>query len=160
MKEGTSSGETVEATDLRKESVGQALVRASRMLDDLTLTRLKKRSPEARASHVRMLPYVDVDGTRLTTLAARLGVTKQAVGQLVEELEGQGLLTREADPEDGRAKRVKLTARGKKALQDGLAQLDAIEEGLGARLGEKRVADLAATLVDALSWLEAESAKE
>lgn len=152
--------EGVEEAEERKESVGQALVRAARMLDDLAVSRLKKKSPEARASHTRMLPYVDSDGTRLTTLAARMGVTKQAIGQLVEELAGQGLLTREADPDDGRAKRVKLTPRGKKSVQDGLEKLAAIEEGLASHLGEKRLADLGSTLVDALAWLEQESAKE
>jgi DNA-binding MarR family transcriptional regulator len=141
------------------ETVGQALVRAARMLDDLAVGRLRKKSPEARASHTRLLPYIEAEGTRLTTLADRLGVTKQAIGQLVEELEGQGLLLREPDPDDGRAKRVKLTARGKRAMQDGLAQLGLLEAMLAASLGEKRMSDFGATLMDAIQCLEAESAK-
>ena len=144
----------------RLETVGQALVRAARMLDDLAVGRLKNKSPEARASHTRLLPYIDAEGTRLTTLADRLGVTKQAIGQLVEELEGQGLLLREPDPDDGRAKRVKLTARGKKAMQEGLVQLGFLEALLAEALGEKRMTDLGATLTEAIQCLEAESAKD
>jgi DNA-binding MarR family transcriptional regulator len=151
--------ETTE-TSARTETIGQALLRAARMLDDLAVGRLKSKSPEARASHTRLLPYIDAEGTRLTTLADRLGVTKQAIGQLVEELEGQGLLLREPDPDDGRAKRVKLTVRGKKAMHDGLVQMGLLEAVLGAALGEKRMIDLGATLMDAIQCLEAESAKD
>ena len=45
-------------------------------------------------------------------LARRVGVTKQAIGRLVRELEEDGLLTREADDADGRAFLVKFTEAG------------------------------------------------
>ena len=138
------------------ESAGQKLLRAARLLDEVLVARLKRVRAEARPSHARLLPYVDAEGTRLTVLAARLGVTKQATGQLVEELEGEGLLVREADPEDGRAKRVKLTPRGKKAVSDVTAQLAQLEAGLVAALGEGQGAALEAMLSSSLSYLEAE----
>lgn len=138
-----------------RESFGRALLGSSRLLEDVLVARLAARGSEARAAHTRLLPFVDAEGTRLTTLAARTGVTKQAVGQLVEELAADGLLVREADPEDGRAKRVKLLPRGKKALADIVAALESIEAELGAHLGPARAEALGATLVDALGWLEA-----
>jgi DNA-binding MarR family transcriptional regulator len=60
----------------------------------------------------RLLPYIDVDGTRSVDLARRLGVTKQAVGRLVKELEEDGLLCRESHEADGRAFLVKFTDEG------------------------------------------------
>ena len=153
------TAESGDVTADAPETVGRSLLRAARLLDDLLVARLVAKSSEARASHTRLLPFVDPEGTRLTTLAARTGVTKQAVGQLVEELEAQGLLAREADPEDGRAKRVKLLPRGKKALADTLTTLATLEAGLEEKLGPARLEALSGTLVDALAWLEAESAK-
>jgi DNA-binding MarR family transcriptional regulator len=60
----------------------------------------------------RVLPYIDVDGTRSVDLARRMGLSKQAVGKLVRELEEDGLLYREADGGDGRAFLVKFTDDG------------------------------------------------
>lgn len=64
----------------------------------------------------RLLPYLDIDGTRSVDIARRMGMTKQAVARLVKELEQEGLLYREADGADGRAFLVKFT-------EDGLAYL-------------------------------------
>ena len=63
-------------------------------------------------SRARLLPYLDVEGTRSTELARRMGVTKQAVARMVRELEDDGLLARDPDPDDRRAFRVVFTAAG------------------------------------------------
>ncbi len=60
----------------------------------------------------RVLPYIDVDGTRSVDLARRMGLSKQAVGKLVRELEEDGLLYREAVGADRRAFLVKFTDDG------------------------------------------------
>ncbi len=60
----------------------------------------------------RMLPYIDVQGTRSVDLARRMDVSKQAVARMVSELEEEGLLMREADGADGRASLVKFTDAG------------------------------------------------
>lgn len=60
----------------------------------------------------RLLPYIDIAGTRSVDLARRMGVTKQAVGRLVRELEEDGLLCRESHDADGRAFLVKFTDEG------------------------------------------------
>ena len=60
----------------------------------------------------RLLPFLPVEGARGVELARRLGVTKQAVGRLVAELEAAGLLRREPDPADGRAWLVQFTPAG------------------------------------------------
>jgi DNA-binding MarR family transcriptional regulator len=60
----------------------------------------------------RLLPYIDIEGTRSVDLARRMGLSKQAVGKLVRELEEDGLLYREVDGADGRAFLVKFTDAG------------------------------------------------
>src|SRR5829696_8838721 len=56
---------------------------------------------------------LDPEGTRLTVLAARGGLTHQSVGEVVTELERRGYVERIADPTDKRARLVNLTPRGR-----------------------------------------------
>jgi DNA-binding MarR family transcriptional regulator len=60
-------------------------------------------------------------GLRLSELADRLAVTRSTASESVTALERKGLLERRADPEDGRAVRITLTAAGRKASA-GLAE--------------------------------------
>lgn len=83
--------------------------------------------------------YLPSEGTRLTELARRVGTSKQAVGQVVSELEDMGVLTREPDPEDGRAKRVCFTPAGRRSLVEGLAIPGELEHELAERLGPRRL---------------------
>ena len=61
------------------------------------------------------LLLVERAGIRLVDLAAKAGVSKQAMMQAVDGLQGLGFVRRTADPSDGRAKAVRLTARGMRA---------------------------------------------
>ena len=65
--------------------------------------------PFASAS---LLWLLDEGGTRSTLLAQRAGVTKQAMSQLVRLMELQGYLEQIVDPNDARAKVVRMTERG------------------------------------------------
>ena len=64
------------------------------------------------ASHVHITRHLALDGLRLTDLAQRAHLTKQAMGKLVEQCEAWGLVERLADPRDARAKRIVFTAVG------------------------------------------------
>ncbi|WP_280405566.1 MarR family winged helix-turn-helix transcriptional regulator [Nocardia brasiliensis] len=61
----------------------------------------------------RIVAQIGAEGTRLTELAERAQVTKQTAGFLVDQLERAGYVERVADPSDGRARLVRLTARGR-----------------------------------------------
>lgn len=67
-----------------------------------------------RPAHMSILQHVDhpPGGTRITELADRAQMTKQSMGQLVADMEKNGLVERVSDPEDRRAKVVRLTQRG------------------------------------------------
>jgi DNA-binding MarR family transcriptional regulator len=96
--------------------------------------------PEIREGHGCVFGFVDPEGSRLTALAERSGFTKQAVGEAVDDLQRLGYVERVPDPSDGRAKLVRLTARGTAARMAGREILFDIEKRWAAQIGEERVA--------------------
>jgi DNA-binding MarR family transcriptional regulator len=75
-----------------------------------------------------LVPLFAEDGLRLSDLAQRSGLSKQAITGLVKLCEGDGLVARERDPEDGRAYRLRLSDRGREfraVAEKVLAELDA-----------------------------------
>jgi len=131
----------------KAKSTLQLLFKAARLLNERAIGRVRERSGQpVRVAHTTLLPHIDLEGTRLTEIARRLGVTKQAAGQLVDELVDMGTLERVPDPEDARAKLVRFTPRGKQALLAGLAVLTELEGELAKSLGKKRVSELHDTL--------------
>ena len=85
------------------------------------------------AAHIHIARHLAVQGSRLTDLAQRAGMTKQAMGALVNQCEAWGLVTREDDPTDARARRVVFTATG-------LAWLAAHKEAVAQATEEMRQA--------------------
>lgn len=138
----------------KRESTGQLLLRAARLFNERAVARVQRSGePRFRLAHTRLFPHIDLEGTRLTELARRAGVTKQAVGPLVAELESFGVVRRQPDPEDGRALQVRFTQRGMRALLHGLAVLGELEDELAGEIGTSRMRELRrglALLVDAL----------
>lgn len=71
---------------------------------------------------------------RITALANAQGVTQPSMTQLLRRLEDAGLVTRVADPTDGRVVLVELTAAGDETLHNRwntrLAHLDKVLESL------------------------------
>jgi DNA-binding MarR family transcriptional regulator len=71
-----------------------------------------------RRSHVEVLSTVSATGVRMSDVARELGVTRQAVGATVQELEGLGYVERRPDGEDGRAIVIAPSASGFELLDD------------------------------------------
>ncbi len=92
-----------------------------------------------RALHDAPLPLAD--------LAARLGVTKQAAQQTVDDMEGAGFVTREPDPADGRRKLLVLTAEGRRVRSTALDASARLEAELRATVGDREVDDLRRVLL-------------
>lgn len=134
---------TAKVEALKREATLQVLFRVARLLDERAVGRVRDRFslPGLRRAHLQLLPHLDFAGTRLTVLAERLGVSKQAVGPLVDELVEMGLLQRVPDPADGRAKLLALVG-GPEALLPGLAVLVELERELEAAVGPARWAGL------------------
>ncbi len=102
---------------------------------------------DLRPSQATLMLNVDRrSGTRLTELARRAGVTKQAVMVVVDELEVRGLVRRTPDPDDGRAKVVRLTARGRTCAAECRRAVAAVEARARRSLGGRRHDALRETL--------------
>lgn len=138
----------------KRINLGHTLLKAARLWDERALAEVKASHPSVRRSHLAVLPHLDLEGTRATVLAERAGVTKQAMGQVVEEMVAAGYLERRPDPEDGRARLVALTEKGRASMLDGLAALGRVEAEVRAELGDDEVDRLAAGLGRLLRLLE------
>lgn len=89
---------------------------------------------EARSS---IMPFLDRTGTRQVELVRRMGLSKQAVQQLIDDLERDGIVERQPDPSDRRGKIVMLTQRGLDAQADANRVKRQIEADIRARLGDQ-----------------------
>jgi DNA-binding MarR family transcriptional regulator len=109
-----------------------------------------------KPKHSAVFAQIDPEGSRLTDLARRANMTPQAMGELVDELEGLGYVTRGPDPTDRRAKLIVLTPRGRAAVKAGKQTIVGLEnritEILGAD-GHARLRMLLSTLL-AEGWPE------
>ena len=92
-------------------------------------------------------------GARLTELARAARVTKQSMAALVDSLERGGYVARVADPDDGRAARIRLTARGRRYARDVRRFGRELEARLAGALGDRKVQELRATLEELLESL-------
>jgi DNA-binding MarR family transcriptional regulator len=92
--------------------------------------------------HLTVFQYPGPQGARPSELAARLGVSKQALNYLLGELERLGYLERRPDPHDLRSRRIALTGRGDHAIRVIREAVAEIEREWRAKLGAKRFAQL------------------
>ena len=102
------------------------------VLVPLTLSNLAARD-QVGAAHIHITRHLALKGSRLTDLASSAGMSKQAMCDLVTQCEAWGLVTRELDAYDKRAKRVMFT-------NDGLLWLGAFERAVAQAENEFRAA--------------------
>ena len=95
---------------------------------------------DLRPGHGCVFGTITPEGARLTDLAERANLTKQAVGEVVSELEQRGYVERVPDPADGRAKIIRLTERGTEAWTLGHSLIDDMRRRWEERYGKERVA--------------------
>jgi len=101
---------------------------------------------DLRPVHNAVFAQVFPSGARITEVATRLGVTKQHVALLVDELERGGYVERVPDPTDGRAKLVRLTDRGRAAARVALRSAQRMDQQWASVVGAERLGEMKATL--------------
>ena len=102
---------------------------------------------EARSN---VLPHLDRDGTPQSVLQQRMGLTKQAVQQFVDELVADGIVERHGNPQDRRSKVIHFTRKGLRVLADANKVKVEIQSRYRAKLGAARFA----TFMSSLDQLE------
>jgi len=102
---------------------------------------------ELRLPHMAVLQFPGPDGVRPGLLAERASMSKQAMNQLLRSLEALGYLVRSGAPDEGRARVVRFTKRGRAAYAKVHDVLRDIEREWSTVLGPKRFAELKALLL-------------
>ena len=108
-----------------------------------------------RPSQLRVIGMVPREGITVTDLAARVGMTKQGIGQFVALLVEDGYLTADVRPEDRRVRVVRRTQRGQQACDQLARVLDNLEGQWAQRIGAHRYQQFRDVL-DELTGLPAE----
>lgn len=112
---------------------------ADRMLYDAIFGALDAAGFEdVRRAHGAVFEAIDPRGSRVTEMAERVRMTKQAMGQLVDDLEAGGYVERKADPSDGRAKLVVLTQTGERVARTAIGATNKVERQWERQLGNRR----------------------
>lgn len=101
---------------------------------------------DLNAAHVGLWRYPGLDGLRPSQLADRMGITKQSVNDLLGHLEHHGYLLRVPDSDDGRARVIRLTAKGRRLEQTIYAEAGAAQLRIEEILGPQRFAHLHSSL--------------
>lgn len=121
----------------------RTILRSLRAADDAAMEALRSAGFRGTGpSAWYLLHSIPPAGGRASTLARELGVTKQAVGQALRDLEREGYVERETDPADGRAVRVRPTPEGLAVASRGEKALLALERSWERSLGRTRLRTL------------------
>jgi DNA-binding MarR family transcriptional regulator len=137
-----------------RANVGFELAKASQRWNELLYEEFSARGfGEVRPAYGSiLLPLFEEDGLRMGALAARARLSKQTMTTLIRLMEEAGLVTRDPDPQDGRAVLVRLTARSREfapvaaqvvaELEGRIARRLASDDYRALRAGLKEVMDL------------------
>ncbi|UFW92045.1 winged helix DNA-binding protein (plasmid) [Bradyrhizobium barranii] len=124
-------------TAWRHANVGRLLNNAVRRFEARVLELMSdKGHDETRIAHVSLTRNLDVEGTRLTELARRASMSKQAMGELVDQCAELGLVDRAADPDDRRVRIIRFTPAGLDWLDTFRDAVDVAEHEMRAELGK------------------------
>ena len=131
--------------------IGRLLLAAHRAIGSELLEEMNERGyPDAKPGHSAVFMNIDRrSGTNLTELARRARITKQGMMLVVDDMEERGYVRRVPDPEDSRAKIVRLTAKGRRYVAEARRSVQAIESRLRRDLGDRGYAEFRETL----DWL-------
>lgn len=143
-----SAGDALrEFAEAASTDLGSTLAAAAAGVNHEVVTRLVARGENlVRPSHIPVFAGLDPEGTQISTLAHRAGVSRQAMSALVREVESNGMVTTAPDPADGRAVLVTLTDRGAVFCRTAVEVTKEVSAEWRTTLGGERVDELLATL--------------
>ena len=123
---------------------GYTLLSCARLFDALAHRQINRHAGKVVAPPglVRLVPHLTFDGIRPSDLARLTDVSKQAVSQTIAPLVEQGLVEYVDDPNDGRARMIRLTQKGGETFVHALSALTQLEKALADRVGAKNLAGL------------------
>ena len=134
----------------RDASLYRLVFRAARAETTETLARLHRRGHPATLTlaATSLLANLDTEGTTISALARRAGMTRQGASQQLADLERDGYVVRRPDPDDARAVLVRQSAKGRALFQDAVAVVAELEQEYAAHIGDEGLAELKALLAE------------
>ncbi|MBP1136890.1 DNA-binding MarR family transcriptional regulator [Arthrobacter sp. PvP023] len=140
--EPDASGATENSVDAALRTVENQISLFWRRGRSLSQQLSRQVHPDMEPAAYGLLTVIRREGPiRLTELATCIGVGKPSVSRQIAFLESIGLVSKEADPLDGRAQTIRLTPKGEEKMHQ---VQDARREVFRERLGEWPVEDLQA----------------
>ncbi|MFM9370509.1 MarR family winged helix-turn-helix transcriptional regulator [Streptomyces sp. Da 82-17] len=125
----------------------QLLGEARRWFEEALLDALARAGAEpVSPTQAAVFAALDEDGTTVSELARRMGVTRQTTHQAVHGLITLGLLEQSPDPASARRRLIRRTPSGERAHEQAVRTLARLEEVLAERIGPDQVAALRAAL--------------
>lgn len=103
--------------------------------------------PELKHSHNSVFGFLSTQGSHASDMAARAGVTRQSMGEIVRDLVSLGIVEMMTDPDDRRAKLVTYTDYGLRVARAGRQHIVDVEERLAAELGADEYARVREALI-------------
>ncbi len=135
--------------------MGRILLRTYRAFSSRALDKLEIRGyADISLAHTMMMMNIDVQGIQLTKLSEKIGVSRQAVTNLVQSLEQKKFLTRSPDPSDKRAAIVSVTKIGWKLIKDIVEVKSEIEDEYRSIIGDQQMDQLRNSLTKLLETVE------
>jgi DNA-binding MarR family transcriptional regulator len=133
----------------RRTNIGQPLTEIAKDFQRRALVRFAERGHTGlQPAHTAVIATLSLDGSRLTDLARRAGMTKQGMGQLVDEVERLGYVERVPHPTDSRAKLVRFSERGRQLMAHGVEIGELTQMDYAQLIGSRRLKILHDTLED------------
>ncbi len=130
----------------RHDHIGRDVLAVHTDFQQRARAELRRRGHQLTPSLIGLLPHLDERGTTVTVAAGHAGISKQAVGKLVTELERLGYVERRVHPDDMRATLVVFTERGSGLLRDIVRTIDGIEASYAEAIGTRRFHELRSLL--------------
>lgn len=135
--------------------IGALLRRAAEASRRVLFRRLREAGHgELRDAHLALFAFPGPHGARPTELANRLGLSKQTLNPLLNDLERLDYIARIPDPIDGRQRILQLTSRGNELLKLAERILIDIESQLAVEFGDRSFARFRAMLTQFPAALE------
>jgi DNA-binding MarR family transcriptional regulator len=113
-----------------------------------------------RMPHTMLLENLPEGGARSGVLASLLGISKQAVGEIVDDLEAAEYISRVADPADRRAKLVVLSPKGAAAFTEVFEILSGMDREFSDAVGAERYAEARTTFIQLILHIERDRSRD
>ncbi len=116
--------------------IGSLLLRAHRDYAQRAIAKLRAAGyADLAQHHAELLATMAADGERISSIAGKLGTSKQAAGEAVGQLERMGYLRKTADASDSRATIAELTPKGRRFIEEVRGIKQDLNRDYVARLG-------------------------